>query len=439
MLRYKTLSLDVDNTLINTDDVYPAALHFVYLGYFKKLTDLVRFEEFKEVYKKVRQLNHGNLKATGASHSRTLYFKYLLQHFGLDYDMELLLKMQQAYWTYVLKHARLYPGVVELLKKAKNAFVRIAVVTDNRLEVQLQKLGFFGLDKYVDVVISSEEAGADKPSQAMFLFALSEVNARKSDALVVGNNAFTDILGGNLAGIDTCQFIPGTLDSQKSDAIKPKYAIKDFSQLQEIMLLKDRQFSEQQAVVIDLVGGLVLPNHPIRDILLSILRKQGIQTTYDKLVNLYYQLIYGEISHQAFWDMLGVRNFSTVLRTFFSKMRVSLRTLNILKQAFAVENTKVIIATNLYSQWWKYLQDVQEFAKLVDYVSFPDTVGFKKEDTDYWYQIFYRFPRIPAQNYTFYDSNLTVLKTLKHFWGKKVWLKSEEQKFIFIPDEIVEV
>ncbi len=448
MLRYKALLLDVDNTLINTDDLYPTALHYVYLEHFKDLTDIVTFDEFKDVYKQVKQRNHSNLKATGASHSRTLYFKYLLQHFGLDYDLDLLLKMQADYWDYVLKHAKIYSGVIDFLSKAKNSFMRVAVVTDNRLEVQLQKIAYFRLDKYIDVVISSEEAGGDKPAQAIFLFALNEIDARRTQSLIVGNNSFSDILGGNITGIDTCQYLPGALPTQYSDKIKSKYTIKNYEQLQEILLIKDREFTKDQAVVFDFVGGLVLPNHPLRDILLKIIKQnyKDSNVSYDKLVHLYFRLIYGEMPEKTFWNLLGVSAPEQVLVKFFGQMSVSLRIVNIMERFkkdqnndSQLVNTKIVIATNLYSKWWKYAQNVFDFTKYADFVSFPDTVGFKKEDTDYWYQIFYRFPRIPAKNYIFYDSNLTVLKTLKHFWGKKVWIKSEEQKFVFIPDEIVEV
>ncbi len=439
MLKYKALLLDVDNTLINTEDFYDEALHFVYLKYFKSLSELIPYDEFRRVYKLVWERNHGNLRATAASHSRTLYFNYLLRYFGLDYRFDLLYNMQRAYWGFVLKKAGLYNGVIEFLEKAKNSFVRIAVITDNRLEVQLEKLSAFRLDEYIDAVITSEEVGGDKPSQSVFLFALNELDARRSDALVVGNNPNTDILGGKLAGIDTCQFLPGTTSDQVNEEVNPTYKIYSYRELEQIMLLSDRKFSDKKVLVMDVFGGVFLPADPLKELAWPLLSNYGSRISYESFVHTYNLLVYGQIDQRTFWRVLGVEDSDLFLSEFFKRLKIGLYAYELIKKARSDPDTMLVYATNLYGGWWSRLAKLYEFLRWADFVAFPDAVGYRKEDIDFWYQIFYRFPTVPAKNYVFYDSSLIVLKTLRHFWGRKVWLKSQNYDMVFVPDEIVEV
>ena len=60
-------------------------------------------------------------------------------------------------------------------------------------------------------------------------------NPDKSQILMVGDTAASDILGGNNAGIDTCWLQhPG---EQLPEGIKPTYSVTNLNQLQVILEL----------------------------------------------------------------------------------------------------------------------------------------------------------------------------------------------------------
>jgi putative hydrolase of the HAD superfamily len=58
-----------------------------------------------------------------------------------------------------------------------------------------------GLEPYLDVIASSEEAGADKPDPAIFRFALEQVGVEPSEAIHVGDQYLQDVVGARNVGI----------------------------------------------------------------------------------------------------------------------------------------------------------------------------------------------------------------------------------------------
>ena len=62
------------------------------------------------------------------------------------------------------------------------------------------------LDKYFTSVILSEDAGANKPQREFFEYALRTTNCKRENAIMIGDNFNTDIIGAKNAGIDQIYF-----------------------------------------------------------------------------------------------------------------------------------------------------------------------------------------------------------------------------------------
>ena len=58
-----------------------------------------------------------------------------------------------------------------------------------------------GLSPYLDFCLSPIEAGTEKPDKAMFLAALSHVNVEAGEAVHVGDQYRSDVLGARAVGI----------------------------------------------------------------------------------------------------------------------------------------------------------------------------------------------------------------------------------------------
>ena len=81
------------------------------------------------------------------------------------------------------------------------ARARIAVVSNNLLEEQQDKLRTCGLDRFVDVLVVSEEAGVSKPHPVIFRLALDRLNVAPGEAVMVGDSWEADVAGARAAGI----------------------------------------------------------------------------------------------------------------------------------------------------------------------------------------------------------------------------------------------
>jgi HAD superfamily hydrolase (TIGR01549 family) len=105
--------------------------------------------------------------------------------------------------TYRERYQRLrrpVPGAVPFLRRISGR-TTLAIVTNNTVAEQREKLAFLGLDRTIDLLVTSEEIGAGKPDPAIFLAALNRADARPSQAVMVGDSWESDVMGARSAGI----------------------------------------------------------------------------------------------------------------------------------------------------------------------------------------------------------------------------------------------
>lgn len=95
---------------------------------------------------------------------------------------------------------------------------RVAIVTNGFREVQTRRLAATGLDRLVDVFVSSEEAGIAKPDPAALHLALDRLGVAEVTAdtvAVVGDQLVTDVVAGHRIGAHTVWIAP-------DDAVVPE-------------------------------------------------------------------------------------------------------------------------------------------------------------------------------------------------------------------------
>lgn len=102
---------------------------------------------------------------------------------------------------------RALAGAVDLLQALRSR-ARIAIVTNNLLEEQQDKLRFCALAPFVDALIASEDVGVSKPDPAIFHIALDRVGVTSEEAVMVGDSWANDIAGAAGAGIRAVWFNP---------------------------------------------------------------------------------------------------------------------------------------------------------------------------------------------------------------------------------------
>jgi putative hydrolase of the HAD superfamily len=73
------------------------------------------------------------------------------------------------------------------------------------------------LEPYLDFVVTSKEAGASKPESPIFLAALEQAGVNGSEAVYVGDQYQTDVVGARVVGITPILIDRFDLEPEVSD------------------------------------------------------------------------------------------------------------------------------------------------------------------------------------------------------------------------------
>ncbi len=198
--KIKALFLDLDNTLYEYDPCNDHAINSVVLeisrrcGISKNSVYTVMLDSRERLKKDVGEVAN--------SHSRLLYIQKTVENLCGRTDADFILRLHDYYWDKYFDKMVLYTGVSDLLLKLNEKNISIAVVTDNIAEIQFRKLKKLGIDDKFNYLISSEEAGVEKPHPKIFQLALEKVQCLPNECLMVGDELKKDVEGAKLLGIN---------------------------------------------------------------------------------------------------------------------------------------------------------------------------------------------------------------------------------------------
>jgi putative hydrolase of the HAD superfamily len=139
--------------------------------------------------------------------ARAERFRRLFGFAGVEADAAMVRTAAAVYRREYQLSWRAIEGAA-LLLPALHARARVAIVSNNLLEEQQEKLRFCELDPFVDALVVSEEAGAIKPDPAIFHVALERLGVTAPEAVMIGDSWSADIVGARRAGIRAVWFNP---------------------------------------------------------------------------------------------------------------------------------------------------------------------------------------------------------------------------------------
>lgn len=216
-VKYKWLLFDADGTLLN----YDQSEKFALLEAFKTF-HLEFHPEYLEKYREINARLWSELeKGTITSKKlRVKRFELLFDELNFSAPPD---NFGKKYLEALGQTDFVMEGAHEVLTKL-NRGTGLAIITNGIKEVQHNRLNKSNLADYFKHIIVSEEAGVAKPDKLFFDYTLGRINFHhKEEILVIGDSLKSDILGGNLSGIDTCWYNPQ--GSKNGSPIKPTYEI----------------------------------------------------------------------------------------------------------------------------------------------------------------------------------------------------------------------
>lgn len=194
----KAVIFDLDNTLYDYDTAHMAALEAL----FQKTgrTFGLSRERFTALYQEAYRIQQDRSGAqSAASHNRLIRCQIMLEQTGRPISPAP--RMAEIYWSAFLAQMRLTPGTEACLSFLKEADYLVGVGTNMTADYQYVKLERLGLLRYVDFMVTSEEAGADKPDAKLFRLCVEKAGCSAGECVFVGDNLVHDVLGAKQAGL----------------------------------------------------------------------------------------------------------------------------------------------------------------------------------------------------------------------------------------------
>ncbi|MCM1296730.1 MAG: HAD family hydrolase [Muribaculaceae bacterium] len=201
----KAVILDLDNTLYAYDPLDREARARVRELACGKLG--IEAQRYEEAYLFGREETKRRLGDVGASHNRMLYYQRTLEYLGV-HPVPLAMQLYETYWGVFLERMALFDGAREFLDGLREKGIRVMICTDLTAQIQHRKLQALGLAEDVCCLVTSEEAGREKPAPEMFALCLEKLGLPAAEVCCIGDSLEKDVEGARAAGIQAMLFRP---------------------------------------------------------------------------------------------------------------------------------------------------------------------------------------------------------------------------------------
>lgn len=175
-----------------------------------------------------------------AIHDRNIRFLRILEKYRKPLHYAPIL--DAYYWNAMLEHTIPAPGLTECLKGLKAIGCKIGIGSNMTLHWQIKKLEKLGVLPYIDFIVTSEEAGAEKPASPLFALCARKAGCTPEECLFVGDSVENDMEGSRNFGMHPLLYAPNGSSGEYP-------SISHFDQLIPLLTKK--------AIFLDLDGTLL--------------------------------------------------------------------------------------------------------------------------------------------------------------------------------------
>jgi len=205
MRKYKHLFFDLDNTLFDFDASEKLVLTELYNNHLLE-SDFSSCQEFISIYESINKSLWADYRAHKINKESVKYgrFRETLLHNNIENE-SLARYMGDYFVKKCTENDTLVDGAKEVITTLYDKY-NLHIVSNGFVEAQYRKLELTGLSPYFKGITLSEEIKTQKPNRQFFEHALKNVNARKSESLVIGDSWESDIEGALNFGIDAIYF-----------------------------------------------------------------------------------------------------------------------------------------------------------------------------------------------------------------------------------------
>ncbi len=195
----KAVIFDIDNTLYSYDENHVYGMKAME-DYCKSAFGISR-EEMDGFYKKAGRIVIDRIgREAAAIHSRLLRTQCMLELMGQPLFPHAR-NMYHAYWDTLIRQSQPTRGSLELIRELKKRNIRIGIGTDMTAYIQYKKLEALGVAPYVDFIVTSEEAGVEKPHPRFFELCVEKAGLCADECAFIGDSLKKDVEGASGNGL----------------------------------------------------------------------------------------------------------------------------------------------------------------------------------------------------------------------------------------------
>lgn len=215
----KAVYFDIDNTMYSFDRAHITAMDAL-LEYGKR--------EFSLDPETMRQMLAESQKTIvrrlggdcAAIHNRLIRFQCFLELLQLS-DYSKAMEMYHVYWDTLIGVMMPEPGLLRLLSALQASNIMTGIGSDMTSYIQYRKLEKLDALQYISRIVTSEEAGGEKPSGKFFRLCVEKMGCSPQECVFIGDNLRKDVQGSIQSGLHGVWYHPG----QIPDDIQAEYPV----------------------------------------------------------------------------------------------------------------------------------------------------------------------------------------------------------------------
>jgi len=196
----RAVLIDLDDTLVDHQHALRTALRVLHDA--DPRLHSLGFDFLLAEWQRVLEAMHDDvaLGRIPVHESRIIRYRHFYDLAGAPVDHAEAEGIAASHIQTYMGNRRIVPGAVALMALVRQ-HARTAVITNNTVIEQDEKLETFGLWPHVDALIPSEECGVAKPDPAIFRSALERLGVHAHEAVMVGDSWANDVVGATSVGM----------------------------------------------------------------------------------------------------------------------------------------------------------------------------------------------------------------------------------------------
>jgi putative hydrolase of the HAD superfamily len=219
----KAVIFDIDDTLYSYQEANKRTMERMKLFVMMELG--IPMEEFEQDYHRLMQEQIQICGGTSGRYSRAIRFQRMMEERGLP--LRYGAQLNDLYWEIMMDEMTPAEGAAQLLDGLRERGLRLGVGSDMTADWQIKKLDKLGLLDKLDFIVTSEEAGVEKPELKLFQLCAKKAGCAMEECLFIGDNLKKDVLGALNAGMDAVWVQPEESLRAEHPNVKSVSALKE--------------------------------------------------------------------------------------------------------------------------------------------------------------------------------------------------------------------